>query len=194
MKTEHAEKEFEILEKTVPDAIILPFKKEILALVDAFMNSGQSGGSAPYTSKAISQAVEHLSMFQTITPLTGEDDEWIYHDEHSSKPFYQNKRNSAVFKDEKDGPAHYLNAIVFDGDLGGGFTGSATFKGRRISSVQQIKEFPFTPKTFYVDVKDYRWAEEGLVEIPEGHWWTHEIIDEEQLKEVFEYYDLYEKE
>ena len=49
--------EFEILEKTVKDAIISPFKDEILALVDKFGESGQSGGSAPYTAGAISGAV-----------------------------------------------------------------------------------------------------------------------------------------
>ena len=43
------ELEFKILKQTMSDAIILPFEEEILALVKKFMDSGQSGGSAPYT-------------------------------------------------------------------------------------------------------------------------------------------------
>ena len=57
-----AKREFEILKKTVKDAIIAPFEKEILALVDKFDNSGQSGGSAPYAANAISQAVKKLCL------------------------------------------------------------------------------------------------------------------------------------
>ena len=41
-----AQKELDILAATVPDAIVTPFAKEILALCEAFGNSGQSGGSA----------------------------------------------------------------------------------------------------------------------------------------------------
>lgn len=36
--------EFELLRKNEPCAVILEFEKEILALVDKFINSGQSGG------------------------------------------------------------------------------------------------------------------------------------------------------
>jgi len=66
-----AEVEFEILEKTGKNAIIVPFKKEILALIDKFADSGQSGSAAPYTAKAISQAVEHLCLQEPICPITG---------------------------------------------------------------------------------------------------------------------------
>jgi hypothetical protein len=54
-----AQQELDILAATVPDAIVTPFAKEILALCEAFGNSGQSGGSAPYTASAISQAVKN---------------------------------------------------------------------------------------------------------------------------------------
>ena len=73
----HAIRELEILEKTTPDAIISPFKNEIIALCHKFGESGQSGGSAPYTASAISQAVKKLMMQETIAPLTGSDDEWV---------------------------------------------------------------------------------------------------------------------
>ena len=186
-----AKRELDILEATTPDAIITPFAKEILALCEAFGKSGQSGGSAPFTATAISQAVKKLMMFETLAPLTGEDSEWVDMSEYNDKEsMFQNNRDSRVFKNAKDGQAYFIEAIVFDGDIGGRFTGSVTHNGENIRSAQYIKEFPFTPKTFYVDVIDYRWADkEEKTPDENGDWWTHSIKDENQLNEVFEYYD-----
>lgn len=190
----HAKRELEILAKTVPDAIITPFNNEILALCEAFGRSGQSGGSAPYTAAAISQAVKTLMMNETLAPLTGEDSEWNDVTEMSSgETTYQNNRDGRVFKYGKDGKAYFIDAIVFDGDVGGRFTGgggSVSYNGGTIGSKQYIKEFPFEPKTFYVDVIDHRWKDkEETTPDPTGDWWTHSIKDEKQLDEVFEYYD-----
>lgn len=187
----HAKRELELLEKTTPDAIIIPFKNEILALCEAFGKSGQSGGSAPFTATAISQAVKKLMMFETLAPLTGEDSEWEDISEYSNgESIFQNNRDSRVFKNGKDGQAYFIEAIVFDGDIGGRFTGSVTHNGENISSSQYIKEFPFIPKTFYVDVIDHRWVDkEGKTPDENGDWWTHSIKDENQLNKVFEYYD-----
>ncbi len=193
----HAKKELEILAKTTPDAIVTPFTKEILALCEAFGKSGQSGGSAPYTASAISQAVKKLMMFETLSPLTGEDSEWSDVAEISNgRPMFQNNRDSGVFKDGKDGKAYFIDAIVFNGDIGGGFTGSGVMasNGETIGSVQYIKEFPFKPKTFYIDVIDHRWKDKDEKQ-PDvnGDWWTHSIKDEKQLTEVFEYYEKFDK-
>lgn len=188
----HAKRELEILAKTTPDAIVTPFTNEIIALCEAFGRSGQSGGSAPYTASAISQAVEKLMMFETLAPLTGEDDEWTdITGINDGKEMYQNNRDSRVFKDSKDGKAYFIDAIVFNGDIGGTFTGSNIMLGDTpYSSMQFVKSFPFTPKTFYIDVVDYRWKDkEEKTPDPNGHWWTHSIKDENQLREVFEYYD-----
>jgi hypothetical protein len=189
----HAKRELEILAKTTPDAIVTPFTNEILALCEAFGKSGQSGGSAPYTASAISQAVKKLMMFETLAPITGEDDEWTdVSTSNNGEPMFQNNRDSRVFKYGKDGKAYFIEAIVFDGDIGGRFTGngSVTHNGKNIGSTQYIKEFPFTPKTFYVDVIDHRWKdkEEKTPDV-NGDWWTHSIKDEKQLDEVFEYYN-----
>lgn len=196
MKT-RAEEEFDTLESSVEDAIISPFREEILALVAKFNISGQSGGSAPYTAGAISSAVKKLCLQKPICPITGADDEWSgilnkYNDDDS----YQNKRLGSIFKKGKEGKAYFLDAIVFDGDIGGTFTGngSVTLKDKsKLSSRQYIKEFPFTPKTFYIDVIDHRYdknKETGeLTANIDGDWWEHEIKDESQLIEVFKYYD-----
>ena len=149
----HAQVELDILSKSVPDAIILEFKDEILALCEKFGKSGQSGGSAPYTASALSSAIKKLCMFETIAPLAGIDDEWNDVTEHSpGETLYQNRRSAAVFKDDKG--AWYLDAIVWCGDTPGESgntwdTFSGTVQG--IKSRQYIKEFPFEPKTFYIN-------------------------------------------
>lgn len=200
MKTntaKHAEKELNILSSLATDKndrpIIEPFKKEILALCEAFGKSGQSGGSAPYTATALSQAIKSLLLQETIAPLTGEDSEWNETiKDNEGKQIYQNKRCSALFKDGKDGTPHYIYAIIFNGDIGGTFTGNSIIlsDGTTLRSRQNIKSFPFTPKKFYIDVIDYRWEdkEETQPDI-NGSWWTHKIKDEKQLIEVFEYYN-----
>lgn len=190
----HAKRELEILAKTVPDAIITPFNNEILALCEAFGSSGQSGSSAPFTAAAISQAVKRLMMKETLAPLAGEDSEWNNVTEmNNGKTMYQNNRDSRVFKDGKDSKAHFIDAIIFECSLGERFisgTGCVSYSGGTVGSTQQIKSFPFQPKTFYVGVIDHRWKDkEETTPDPNGDWWTHSIKDEKQLDEVFEYYD-----
>jgi hypothetical protein len=174
----HAKRELELLEKNVPDALVIPFKREILALCEKFGKSGQSGGSGPYTASAISQTIEKLLMYGTLVPLTGKDSEWIDVTEmNDGVPWYQNKRDSRVFKDENN-RCFFIDAIVFDhGD--GRFTGNGitSEKYGNISSSQYVRSFPFTPKTFYVDVIKDENDEKTLIK------------DDDQLKEVFEYYD-----
>lgn len=189
----HAKRELDILIKSTPDAIVRDFVPELLALCEKFGKSGQSGGSAPYTAKALSMAVETLCLQKTICPITGVDEEWNDVTEmNDGQPLFQNNRDSRVFKNGKDGKAYFVDAIVFDGDIGGTFTGngSVSLNGEIIGSAQQIKTFPFTPKTFYIDVIDHRWKDkEETTPDANGGWWTHSIKDETQLEEVFEYYD-----
>lgn len=182
---EFAKKELEILQETVPDALVSDFIPEILALIKKFGESGQSGGSAPFTASAIAHTVKKLCLFEPIAPLTGKDDEWNEY----KKGLFQNNRCSAVFKEEGTRP-HYLDAIVWQGEeRRDTFTG--TIQG--VSSRQYIKEFPFKPKTFYIDVCRRKFdpstdkISEG-VSCSDGDY-TYFIKDPNQLKEVFEYYD-----
>ncbi len=180
-----AEFELDILLKATPDAVIRHFVPEVLALVEAFGNSGQSGGSAPMVAGVISSVVKKLCLQEPISPIMGIDEEWM----ETATDVQQNRRCSALFK-EKDGSCHYNHAIIWEGSLGGAFHGSVDIEnGKQIHSSQKIKGFPFTPKTFYINVTDFRWADKDeIVQDPEGDWWTHHLIDESQLKEVFEYY------
>jgi hypothetical protein len=172
-----AEKEIDILIKSSPDPnnrpIIEPFKAEILALVEKFGKSGQSGGSAPFTAAAISQAVKSLCLFEPICPLTGEAEEWA-----EFEGMVMNKRCNALFKDQYG--AKYVDAIVWRTQKGATWSGAAKLSyGSYIRSSQYIKSFPFKPKTFIIDV-----IEEEI----EKDNWEFYVKDEAQLSEVFEYY------
>ena len=160
-----AEMELDILTKsnTDPDnrPIIEQFIPEIIALCDKFGKSGQSGGSAPFTARALSKAIENLCLQEPICPITGIDEEWIDITEiNSGEPMWQNKRCSALFKDE-NGEVMYVDAIVKRTQNDSSWSGSFWLnkkdylsgnKDLMISNAQYVKEFPFTPKTFYIDV------------------------------------------
>jgi hypothetical protein len=190
-----AERELDILLQLHSDPdnppIIEEFREEILALCEKFGNSGQSGGSAPYVSSAISGAIKKLCMQQPIAPLTGLPEEWNEVDrERNGKKIYQNNRCSGVFKEGEDGQAYYVDGIVKRCENGSCWNGSlwltkedylADNKDRQMGSRGYIKSFPFTPKTFYVDV-----IEE---EVKKDDWEMY-LKDFEQLREVFEYYDM----
>ena len=191
---QHAINEFAILEKNVPDASVIPFKKEILALCEAFGKSGQSGFSAPYTSGAITYAIKSLLSFEPIYPITGDDSEWS---NSINEETYQNIRLSSLFKTKTEKP-YYLEAIIWQGE-----EEFDTFTGRvyldkenseLISSWQYVR-FPFTPKSFYIDVIrvpiEKEEAERRNLHYIEGHneCYYSVIKNPEQLKEVWEYYD-----
>lgn len=213
-----AERELSILSKSSTDPgnrpIIEPFSKEILALCDKFGKSPQSGGSAPYTATAISQAVKKLLLQEPIMPITGIDEEWVNvagmgDGENEKECVWQNNRCSALFKNS-EGKCWYLDAIVWKEEHGGCYTGSALFNGKVYRSRQYIKSFPFTPKTFYIDVvKEILpadWTEEPFIEwdyyitkdfeeTGKKLWLTEKyrniIKDENQLKRVWKYYERY---
>lgn len=188
----HAKRELDILIKTTPDAIIKDFIPEILAICEAFGNSGQSGGSAPYTASALSDAIKKLCLQKPICPITGIDEEWnSCSDMGDTDDMYQNNRSSNIFKKGKNGRPYFLDAIVWQGeDDYDTFTG--TING--ITSRQYIKSFPFKPKTFYIDVvRDFNVEgipEKEIIETGLGKY-IYKIKDEAQLKEVFDYYDKF---
>jgi len=149
-----AETELSILVETAEPEnrpLIEEFIPEILELVDKFGESGQSGGSAPFTAHALSQTIEKLCLQQPICPITGEDKEWGDVTEQNGGNLYQNRRCYALFKTDKI-PAYFLDAITWRTQSGATWSGNAKAPdGSKISSCQNIKSFPFTPKTFIID-------------------------------------------
>jgi len=179
----HAKRELEILLKTTPDAIIRHFVPEIIAVCEAFGRSGQSGGSAPYTAIALSQAIKKLCLQQTIAPLTGEDNEWNNVAKGKRGDIWQNNRLSNVFKEygKEDGKAYYLDAITWKTQKGFSWSGSAKTKtGETITSRQYIKSFPFKPQEFVIDVIEKEISKDS---------WEFTIKDDKDLEKVFEVYD-----
>jgi len=110
--------------------------KHILKMVDVFDEEGHSGFSAEY---AVS-ILQKLLRFEPLSPLTGEDNEW----NEVGPDVYQNKRLSRVFKEGKDGQAYDIRGKVFVEPNGASYTS-------RDSRV--YIEFPYVPKTEYVNVE-----------------------------------------
>lgn len=125
-------------------------RENVLELLEVFAKQGHSGSSAPYAVALF----EKLAMWKPIAPLTGEDDEWNDPIE-AGNDLYQNKRNSSVFKNGKDGEAYWIHGKIFyhwisDPDIDEGKPYKLTFTTKG-SSVPVI--FPWTePEPVYVEV------------------------------------------
>jgi len=187
--------------------LVKEFVPEIKSLIQKFADSGQSGGSAPYTSGAIVSVIKKLLNQEPLGGIEGTDDEWVdIGKEAGDAPgtLFQNNRLSSVFKDAGDRP-YYLDAIVFRNpekdytftsgsvDLPGEADDAA---GGKLGSSHYIKSFPFEPKTFVIDVdeKEYRKNEDGSLTPEEGGgWWETWVKDPKQLDEVWDYYDRKER-
>ena len=200
-----AKRELDILEATTPDAIITPFAKEILALCEAFGKSGQSGGSAPYTASAISQAVKKLMLQEPICDVTGHESEWVDVAQDMGKTMWQNSRCGGLFK-YSDGKCSYNDAIVWKGEEDWDtFTGRVYIdeKDFELIGSSQFAKLPFKPKTFYIDVvrvpiakeeaesRNLHYIEDRLSIHGNGFNKCHYTIlkDPTQLDKVFKYYD-----
>jgi hypothetical protein len=192
-----AKRELDILEATVPDALITPFSKEILALCEAFGKSGQSGGSAPYIASAISQAVKKLMLQEPICDITGHESEWVDVAEIMEETMWQNSRCGGLFK-YPDGKSSYNDAIVWKGEEDWDtFTGSVYIdeKDFELIGSSQFVKLPFKPKTFYIDVVRVPISKEeaesrGLHYIQDSFDKCYYTIlkDPKQLVKVFKYY------
>ncbi len=153
----------------------------VMELMEVFSKQGHSGMSA----NLVRSIFNTVADFKPLCPLTGKDEEW---QNDTDSELYQNKRCSAVFKDGKDGIPYYLDAIVWQGEESWDtFTGQVDGEKSR-----QYLKFPFTPKTFYVNVYrvDYDKEKHKDMDYIEGNdeKYVQYIKDREQLKEVWEYY------
>lgn len=108
----HAENELRILlENCEPDERESQehANREILAVMNLLASQGHSGYSIGY----VLELVRKLANHQPLTPLTGEDSEWMEVGGGPDLPMFQNKRQSSVFKDGKDGQAYDINGRAF---------------------------------------------------------------------------------
>ena len=195
-----AKNELDILKTTVPNAIVTPYTKEILALCEAFGKSGQSGCSAPYTASAISKVIKKLLLQEPICDVTGHEKEWVdVSDMGFNSIVYKNIRCGSLFKNSNDSRSYYLDAIVWKGiEDYDTFTGRVYIDDKNFELIgsSQFVKFPFKPKTFYIDVvrvpitKDDA-EKRNLHYIEDGFNKCYYTIlkDPNQLDIVFKYYD-----
>lgn len=103
---DHAKTEFAILGwDTTDDEMQQEACKCVMELLETLAKQGHSGFSFSY----ILSLFNKLAKFKPLSPLTGQDDEWVKVEEVCGKPFYQNKRYSFVFKLGDDGKAYDTN-------------------------------------------------------------------------------------
>lgn len=181
--TSHAKRELELAGLLNPEQDFYGGNtgKAVLELIEVFSKQGHSGMSA----SLVSEIFNKLCKFETLSPITGEDHEW----NEVGDGLYQNNRNSAVFKE--NGKAYYIDGMIKRTPKGVCYSGSfykdkKSFEKRDknnllYSTRSYIKEFPFTPKNFYIDVEEIEVAPDD---------WEMYARDSKQLKEVEKYYNL----
>lgn len=189
---QHAKTEFDILieNDAENDLVITPFIPQLLALVDAFGKSGQSGGSAPFTARCICVTLEKLLAFKPLGPLTGEESEWNDVSSLGSNPAFQNNRCSHIFKNA-NGVAYNTDGYMFwhwsERDLDkdeAGYPGTIKYKSYFTSGMsRKLVEFPYTiPERTEIEVECYEVNKEsGAVE--KGSGWWHTIYPEWLIQE-----------
>lgn len=136
----HAEEEFKRagyipLDQEQEDGPNKWIQENIIELLKVFSEQGHSGFSAPFCINMFAK----LAKFELLTPLTGEDDEWV----EVSDSLWQSKRCHSVFKDENG--TWDIDGKVFRESNGCCYTNSKS----RVPIT-----FPYTPKKVYVDVDE----------------------------------------
>lgn len=171
-----------------PNSMSADFIKETNELCSKIKELGLEKKSENIISK-----IRDLCLFKPLAPLTGFDEEWgeVSFFEESGKTWFQNKRLSALFKEGNDGKPYYIDALIKRDEKGVCWSGMAWLseedyrsgdRSKMIGKRGYVKSFPFTPKTFYMDVRD--------VEVTKDDWESF-VVDPSQLEGFLEYYDKY---
>lgn len=130
---EHAERELALAGVAGDDGYDGMLYEAVLEIVKKFADQGHSGFSASMTVGML----DKLLRYEPLTPLSGEDDEWM----EVGEGVYQNFRASHVFK-ESDGTAYDIHAVIVRDPHGG------TWGTRSRDPI----EFPYTPEQTVVDI------------------------------------------
>ncbi len=154
--------------------------KAVMELIEVFSNQGHSGMSAAL----VVDLFRKLALYEPLMPITGCDEEFNILN-YGDNIHAQNKRDSRIFKD-KNGKYTFSDAIIKKCPNGTCWHGllyltreDAILGVNGISCSQEIKQFPFVPKTFYIDVLEEEVAKDD---------WVMWCKDPSQLDEVWEYY------
>ncbi len=148
----YARREFEILNtinEGKPDfnaddyQINLNMQATIMRVLEDTAKEGHSGGSIGWAISYLTEVTKKLLSFEPLAPLTGADDEWVDVSKESGYTLFQNKRCSAVFKD--DTSTYYLYGKRFVDPSGVTFT----TKNSHVDIT-----FPYMPSTELIKVDD----------------------------------------
>ena len=185
----HFEKELNIMRAQVEkddELIIEPYVDVIKQVCKTFAKVGWDSGTAPMAATVLSSTLKAILGFQILSPLTGEDSEWDSRSKLLDDDIYQNNRDTSVFK-ESDGRCSFNNAIIWQGEeIWDRFHGVV----ENIGSSHYIKEFPFMPRTFIIDVYSETFNPTNPKHLKnQGKTEIYFIKDPKQLEEVFKYYD-----
>jgi hypothetical protein len=91
---EHAKRELELCGQYEEDP---EYSESIIKAVEAFSAYGHSGGSA----MVAREQLHMLLGFKTLSPITGNPDEWVDQSEISGTSLWQNKRDPSVFSNDE---------------------------------------------------------------------------------------------
>ena len=170
---EHAKKEIELIGMFDKDSDYNGMIGEsVMELIKVFSEQGHSGHSAAIVSNIFNK----LSRFKPLLPLTGKDEEWC----EVTEGTYQNIRNSAVFKEGKDGRPYFIDAYVKRTPNGNCWSGRLNLKDGRSIGYCYIKDFSNMP-TITIDVLEKEIVKDN---------WEMWIDDDTQLEELAKYYDF----
>ena len=164
--------------------------KAVMELIEVFAKQGHSGMSAGI----VRQLFNKLANYEPMSPLTFEDDEWTQHNNFKDEPkgaggCYQNRRNSAVFKEGKDGKPYYINAHVQRDQKGSCWQGTLTTPKGTLYRCY-IKDPANMPK-ITIDIIDWEVnKDDESVKKPGSGWWIHKMKHPKQLEELEKYYEL----
>ena len=170
---EHAKKELEVSGLFDKDSDYGGMVgKAVLELIEVFAKQGHSGMSASMVRSIFSK----LSDYKPLIPLTLKDDEWC----EVSNGTFQNKRNSAVFKEGKDGKAYYIDAYYKKTQNNTTWNGSLDLPdGRRVGRcyIKNTSRMPI----ICINVIETEVAKDD---------WEMVVVKDKQLDKLREFYDF----
>jgi hypothetical protein len=152
--------DLDILARTVPEAVLIPFTKFLLALCEDLGYSGQNAGSDFYTVGAILQAVKKILLQEPICDVTIDENEWVDVSEMGNGSILY-KKNTCYdvfndwFNDWDERQGYYLNLIVWKGvEDYDRFRGRVYIDDKYFELIRgsQFVKLPFKPKTFIIPV------------------------------------------
>jgi hypothetical protein len=81
--------------------------QSVVELIEVFAKQGHSGFSGPQ----VAYIFNKLALFQPLTAITSNPDEWLDRTEESGCPMWQSKRSPSVFSKDAGQTWYDLNAI-----------------------------------------------------------------------------------